>query len=550
MLTLENSTANTFLCDLDWNILYANKKAFEILEFMEPNLHKSQRRVEVVPRQRHRRQVLDWLFTDEPDGVHRKASDHAQPSLPVHNPDWPLHVRRDCDQHEDDKGDVTGYAVYWERITEKVAAEKFAARSRIEEPIICGQNRRDEGRDHGDRRGRLTQNIPVEKDDAIGSLATRSTHDRLLTLMAQAADSIAAGDLTVNIKPQSERDVLGNAFATDDRQSVRAGRPGAWLSRQHRASIERSLAAGNEDLSQRTEEQASSLEETASSMEEMTSTVKQNADNARQANQLAAQAREVAEKGGAVVSNAVSSMEEINKASKRIADIISVIDEIAFQTNLLALNAAVEAARVGEQGRGFAVVAAEVRNLAGRSATAAKEIKALVQDSVQKVQEGSALVNQSGAAAGRDRQLGQEGRRHHRRDLGGVAGAVGGHRAGEQGHHADGSDHAAERGAGRRGDGGQPGHDPAGQDLQELVRQFQLDGSYLDEAARSRLRRPPSPRRVASAAAASRRAASPPGTAAAAPAPRRASRRPIRVAATTMTASRSSRLSLSVPASP
>jgi methyl-accepting chemotaxis protein len=156
------------------------------------------------------------------------------------------------------------------------------------------------------------------------------------------------------------------------------------------------ITTGADDLSQRTEEQASSLEETASSMEEMTSTVKQNADNARQANQLAAQAREVAEKGGSVVGNAVGSMEEINKASKRIADIISVIDEIAFQTNLLALNAAVEAARVGEQGRGFAVVAAEVRNLAGRSATAAKEIKALVQDSVQKVQEGSGLVNQSG----------------------------------------------------------------------------------------------------------------------------------------------------------
>jgi len=156
------------------------------------------------------------------------------------------------------------------------------------------------------------------------------------------------------------------------------------------------IAQGNTNLSQRTEEQASSLDETTSSMEDMTFTVRQNADNARQANQLAAGAREQAEKGGVVVSNAVSAMGEITASSKKIADIIGVIDEIAFQTNLLALNAAVEAARAGEQGRGFAVVASEVRNLAGRSATAAKEIKDLIQDSESKVDEGSRLVNESG----------------------------------------------------------------------------------------------------------------------------------------------------------
>jgi methyl-accepting chemotaxis protein len=156
------------------------------------------------------------------------------------------------------------------------------------------------------------------------------------------------------------------------------------------------ISKGNLNLSQRTEEQASSLEETASSMEQMTSTVRQTADNAGQANQLAMAARQQAEKGGAVVSNAVSAMGGINAASKKIADIIGVIDEIAFQTNLLALNAAVEAARAGEQGRGFAVVATEVRSLAGRSATAAKEIKALIQDSVSRVEEGSKLVDESG----------------------------------------------------------------------------------------------------------------------------------------------------------
>ncbi|HEY6452125.1 MAG TPA: methyl-accepting chemotaxis protein [Steroidobacteraceae bacterium] len=156
------------------------------------------------------------------------------------------------------------------------------------------------------------------------------------------------------------------------------------------------ISKGNRNLSERTEQTAASLQETASSMEQMTSTVRQTADNAHHANLLAMEARQQAEKGGAVVGSAVQAMSAINGASKKIADIIGVIDEIAFQTNLLALNAAVEAARAGEQGRGFAVVATEVRNLAGRSATAAKEIKALIQDSVAKVDEGSKLVDDSG----------------------------------------------------------------------------------------------------------------------------------------------------------
>lgn len=162
------------------------------------------------------------------------------------------------------------------------------------------------------------------------------------------------------------------------------------------ASGSQEIATGNTNLSQRTEEQAASLEETSSAMEEMTSTIQQNASNSTQADSLAQSARDAAENGGRVVNQAVVAMDAISDSSKRISEIISVIDEIAFQTNLLALNASVEAARAGEQGRGFAVVADEVRNLAGRSATAAKEIKELIEDSTRKVQEGSGLVNQSG----------------------------------------------------------------------------------------------------------------------------------------------------------
>ncbi|WP_229477323.1 methyl-accepting chemotaxis protein, partial [Massilia rubra] len=160
------------------------------------------------------------------------------------------------------------------------------------------------------------------------------------------------------------------------------------------------IAAGNLDLSARTEQQASSLEETAASMEELTSTVRQNADNAHQANQLALAASQVARKGGAIVSQVVDTMGSIEASSRKIVDIIGVIDSIAFQTNILALNAAVEAARAGEQGRGFAVVASEVRTLAQRSAGAAKEIKGLIGDSVAQVSNGTRLVQEAGTTIG------------------------------------------------------------------------------------------------------------------------------------------------------
>ncbi|MDR5755311.1 methyl-accepting chemotaxis protein, partial [Caballeronia sp. LZ024] len=162
------------------------------------------------------------------------------------------------------------------------------------------------------------------------------------------------------------------------------------------ASATKQIAAGNIDLSSRTEEQASALQETASSMEQLTGTVKQNADNARQASALAANASEIANKGSAVVSQVVGTMGEINQSSAKIADIITIIEGIAFQTNILALNAAVEAARAGEEGRGFAVVAGEVRTLAQRSSAAAKEIKELIDTSVSRVQSGTTLVDEAG----------------------------------------------------------------------------------------------------------------------------------------------------------
>ena len=232
-----------------------------------------------------------------------------------------------------------------------------------------------------------------------GVLITRSLLKQLggePDYAAHIASQIAAGDLATVIETEAgdQTSLLAEMKTMRDSLVNIVGQVRVGTDTIATASSE--IASGNLDLSGRTEQQASSLEKTSSSMKELTSTVKQNADNAREANQLAASASEVARKGGVVVAQVVDTMSSINESSKKIVDIISVIDGIAFQTNILALNAAVEAARAGEQGRGFAVVASEVRNLAQRSAAAAKEIKTLIGVSVEKVEIGTKLVGQAG----------------------------------------------------------------------------------------------------------------------------------------------------------
>ncbi|MEM7762594.1 MAG: nitrate- and nitrite sensing domain-containing protein [Pseudomonadota bacterium] len=283
-------------------------------------------------------------------------------------------------------GSRLGTVVEWRDRTKAVAAEKEV------QAVV---------RSAGE--GDLGVRISVDdKDEFLRALAEGvnrllETSEGVISETTRVLGAVAAGDLSNTI----DSDYAGayEQLKQDTNATVAKLREVVAEIQQAADSVgvgSSEISEGNANLSERTEQQAGSLEETASSMEQMTSSVRQNADNASQANQLALDAREQAKQGGNVVSTAVSAMAEISTASGKIADIIGVVDEIAFQTNLLALNASVEAARAGEQGRGFAVVASEVRNLAGRSATAAREIKTLIDDSVDKVKDGTALVNESG----------------------------------------------------------------------------------------------------------------------------------------------------------
>lgn len=288
----------------------------------------------------------------------------------------------------DDQGTRTGIVVEWLNRTHEVKIEQ-----EIAELVSSVQQ------------GNLSSRIETADKDGFFLKLSEGINDltdgieAVFSDVNSAMQSLAQGDLSNHITNDYAGvygDCKNNINSTIEKLGSIVGQVRESSDFINNASQE--IASGNNNLSERVETQASSLQETASSMEELTSTVKNNADNAQQANQIASTARTLAEKGGTVVTSAVNAMAEINESSNKIAEIIGVIDEIAFQTNLLALNASVEAARAGEQGRGFSVVATEVRNLAQRSATAARESKELIQTSIQRVRSGTEFVNETGTA--------------------------------------------------------------------------------------------------------------------------------------------------------
>ncbi len=381
---VESSQTALMMCDPDMNIVYANPAVKQLL--------------------RERGEVLRREFPGfDPDNLLGQSIDqfHKDPSHQraiLQNPARlpyeaniqvaDLQFNLNATLIVDEDGNYAGNMVEWRDITEMRRAED-AIDALIKDAAAGNLGERLVSEDYQGFARNIAEGVNELLDAVVPPLREGS---RVMQAMAE-------GDLRARLEGDFKgefADFRDAIHTTLDNLDNLVGQILEGAGNVRSASAE--IAQGNTDLSQRTEEQASSLEETASSMEEMTSTVKSNADNARQANQLASAARDKAQEGGQVVEKTVAAMGEINQSSKKIADIIGVIDEIAFQTNLLALNAAVEAARAGEQGRGFAVVATEVRNLAQRSAQAAKEIKTLINDSVERIGEGSKLVDNSGKA--------------------------------------------------------------------------------------------------------------------------------------------------------
>ncbi len=378
---VDSATTAIMLCDMDRVITYCNPAVIALLENRKTQL----------------RQLFPGFDPNKLVGMcvdefHKDPSHQAQLYLDLDKLPYKTQIQV-ADMHfqltltaiMDGKTQI-GNMVEWLDVTDQVNAEQA-----IENLIEAAQ--------HGD----LKERIDASTYEGFTKIVAEGINHIMDSVLAPTQEvitvskALANGDLTQSVtgEYQGMYAELAEAFNQSIKKMAEIV-ASVDEAASNVATAASEISEGNIDLSQRTEQQASSLEETASSMEELTSTVRQNADNARQANQLAASSRELAEKGGSVIKEAISAMAEISASSRKVADIISVIDEIAFQTNLLALNAAVEAARAGEQGRGFAVVASEVRNLAQRSASAAKEIKELINDSGEKVKEGAMLVDDSG----------------------------------------------------------------------------------------------------------------------------------------------------------
>ncbi|WP_171816239.1 methyl-accepting chemotaxis protein [endosymbiont of unidentified scaly snail isolate Monju] len=383
--SLDNASSNVMLADNDGRIIYLNRNAQALFEEMEDDLRRDLPQFDA--------RALMGASID----VFHKRPEHQRQLLAglkdTHVADIEVggrHMRITATPVIDEDGTRLGTTVEWLDRTQEVAVER-----EIDTLVEAA------------RRGDLGQRIVLDGKQRFfrqlgqGFNALLDELSDVFETIGDVMSRMSSGQLDVRI----EKEYQGTFRQVRDDINTTLERLADVIERLMRIGGEVDTAAseissGNANLSARTEQQASSLEETASSMEELTSTVRNNAENARQADQLAASARQLAERGGDVVRQAIEAMQQIDASSNEIAEIIGVIDEIAFQTNLLALNASVEAARAGEQGRGFAVVATEVRNLASRSADAAKEVKDLIRDSVEKVNVGSELVNASGETLG------------------------------------------------------------------------------------------------------------------------------------------------------